>query len=390
MYGGYMEKITPQAVAELLETPNQGLAVTIYVPMHRAASPPHMSEDQLRLKNLVNQALGLLKDLGDTTALTRELQDYLASLLDNQKFWESQTEGLLVCSQAGAIRSFQLPIDTDEYVAVDQAFHLTPVLGLLHDATEFYVLAVAQHQPRLFIGDMYGLRPSTIDLPVSLEASLGLDENPKGEHSQSAGGSSLHTSVYNGRGGTHDLKDADRARFLRAVDAALTKEDTAALPLILAGTDEETSEFRHLSKYPNILANTIKGNAGNTSTEELFEQAHRIALQELIMPKRREAIAAYERLSGTNPARTAQDQPAIEAAAEQGRVDTLLIGMQRQTADTVRDSTQPVAKITFPVGTLKNAIHALAITVRGMSGTVVIVDEADMPNHAPMAALLRY
>jgi hypothetical protein len=385
-----MEKITSQAITELLEIAGQGPAVTIYVPMHRSASPPHLSEDQLRLKNLVNQAVSELGDEGQQSGLSSELTRYLDALAEDHSFREAHAEGLLLCARLGTIRSFQLPIDTEEYVAVDSNFHLTPVLGLLHDAPNFYVLALAQHQPRLFVGDMYGLRPSSIVLPDSLEASLGLDENPKGEHSQSAAGSSLHTAAFNGRGGSHDLKDSDLQRFLRSVDAALTKEDTDSKPLILAGTDAETSEFRHMSKYPHILEGTISGNVGAMPLEALFERAAPIAQREVTAPKHQEAIAAYERLSGTNPARTAEDQPAIEAAAAQGRVDTLLLGMRRHTADTVRDSLAPVARITFPVGALKHAVHRLALTVRGMSGDVVVVDEAEMPHHAPMAAVLRY
>jgi hypothetical protein len=384
----HMEKITPQSISELLGTTSQGSAVTIYVPMHRSASPPHMNEDQIRLKNLIHKAISELE--ANEAKLNSELNAYLTARLDEQKFWESQTEGLLLCARQGMIRTFQLPIDTEEYVAVDTTFHLTPVLGLLHDAPEFYVLALAQHQPRLFEGDMYGLRPSDIQLPGSLKSDLSIDETPRGEHSASATGSSINTAAYNGRGGVHDFKDADRARFFRDVDATIVKADTTGKPLILAGTDEETSEYRHESKYPNILSNTINGNATNTPPETLFGQAYGIAQDELVLPKHHEAIAVYQRLSGTNPARTAEDQPAIEAAAEQGRVDTLILSMQRQTADTVRDSAAHVARITFPAGTLKNAVHHLAVTVRNMSGTVIVVDEADMPNNAAMAAVLRY
>ncbi len=48
-----IEQITQTALTELLEAVPQSPAVTIYAPMHRAATPPNMTEDQIRFKNLV-------------------------------------------------------------------------------------------------------------------------------------------------------------------------------------------------------------------------------------------------------------------------------------------------------------------------------------------------
>lgn len=387
-----MEKITQKAMDELLEMPSQGPVVTIYAPMHKSASPPHMTEDQIRFKNLIHKAMELLPDNDEqATKLSKQLRQHLEKLLEDRRFWEIQNEGLLLCARQGMIRQFQLPLDTEEFVAAADTFYLAPVLGLLTTAPDFYVLAIAQNHPRLYEGDMYNLRPANIELPETLEASLLLDENPKDEHSVAASGPSMHTSAFNSRGGAHEYKhDTEVSRFFRMADRAITRGDKTGKPLIVAGTHPEVCVYKDISKYPRILSRTISGNYTNIPIEQLYQLAYAIAKDELVEPKRQEAIDTYKRLSGANPRRTASKLADIETAAEQGRVDTLILGMLRFTTDTVRDNRQPVMRITFLPDHIQQAIHRLALTVRYASGRILLADEADMPNRSLMVAVLRY
>ncbi|HET9174445.1 MAG TPA: hypothetical protein VFN56_04150 [Candidatus Saccharimonadales bacterium] len=388
-----MEDITREAIASLLaETPPRAPAVTIYVPTHVSASPPHMTEDQIRLKNLIHKAVGIIKNRDDGRAVQRDLCDRLEQLLVDRDFWEMQTKGLLICARPGMLRMFRLPFDTEEYVAVADHFHLAPIFGVLEDLQEYYVLAVAQHKPRLFTGTLYELHDSGIALPETLEQGLHIDElNQKSEQQASAVGSSMNTGGYNGRGGAKNPAEDERLRFWRMLDQVILNKANTTAPLILAGIDSETAEYRSISHHPNVLKTTIEGSYGGAQPHEVFAKAEAILRTELLNREHERIIDEYNRAKGQAPQLAAQDVAAIVDAADQGRIDKLLIAGVRVTTDTVRDNSEPVPVITFPAEPSAQVFHDIAYRVWNTSGTVVDIEADHMPERgALMLATLRY
>lgn len=385
-----MQKISRDTIQALLDidaTPK----VTIYMPLEATASPPHITENQIRMKNLINSAIDALDTLADNSGLHNELRTFLEDHIEDLEFWKAQSRGLLLCAAPGTMELFQLPIDTEEYVVVDETFHLAPVLALLQDAREYYVLSLAQQNPKLFEGDMYGLAPSTITLPETMRVALGIDEpNQQSENQGSATGSSLNTGWFNGRGGARDPQDADRLRYFHIIDKLIAAKADRSKPLILAGIDAETAEFRDISKYPRILAKPVSGNHADTRLNELFAKVQPIVHEELIAPEHAAALEEYERLSGANPDRVAHDTKSITTAADQGRIDKLLAMMARHTTDTVQDKVGSVLRITFPDAEKSKTLNNLATKVWQMSGKVFSLLPHEMPNGAPMVARLRY
>jgi hypothetical protein len=386
-----MNKITKQAIAALTAMRPMGPVVTIYSPTHTAVTSPHMSEDQIHLKNLVCKAIEELQQHADGAPAAKRLRETIDELLADQPFWENLTEGLLLCANRNMVQLFYLPMDTEEYVAVSDCFHLAPVLGILHDDQEFYVLGIAQQDPQLYRGDMYGLHPAGIKLPASLATALNIDENnKKGEQQLAASGSSERTDGFNGRGGVRDPREEDRTQFFRMIDHALLDKADRTLPLVLAGVDAEIAEYRAMSKYPAILHGSIRGNIKNTRPDVLFHDAKAIIRDEIIKPKHDQAMQTYKRLRGTDQGRVAQEDTQILSAADQGRVDTLLMGLSRFTRDTIHDNTNPAERITFPQGTMADAFNAIALAVQNTSGSVMMVNQDTLPEGSGMAAILRY
>jgi hypothetical protein len=395
-----MEKLSKKIVRELLQIETFP-AVTIYIPMHTSASPPHMSANQIRLKNLLQSAADQLRRNDNNSSFAAQLEDKIADVCNDMAFWENQTPGLLLCAVPDDIRLFQLPIDTEEYVAVDQQFHLAPILGLLHDQHDFYVLALAQQNPRLCYGDMYGLHPTDIALPGSIREALNLDEaHRKTENQGTAAGPSTQGKAsapsegrgwFNGRGGAKDPAGADRLRFFRMIDSAINRDADRSLPLVLAGTDTEIAEYRQLSKYPHILSGTIAGNqTGTNHYRQLFEAGNKIVHDELVTPDHYSAVEEYLRIGGAHPERVAQDGHTISKAATEGRIDKLLLGMIQRTADTVRDTTEEVLRITFPDSKESRRLNDIALRVWRTSGTVCSLLPSEMPQGQLIAARLRY
>lgn len=388
-----MEELNRDAITELLNKKPKAPAITVYLPTHRAATPPHMTEDQIRFKNLINKAITILKNRNDGRELEATLSERLDEFLNDRAFWESQTEGLLLCIRPGIFRMFHLPVDTEEYVAVADHFHLAPIFGVLDDMQEYYVLSIAQHNPNLYKGTMYHLQPAGIELPETMEAGLHIDEvNQRSEQQASARGSSMNSSgTFNGRGGAKNPAEEDRQRYWRMIDQIVNSKTNGKLPLILAGIESELVEYRAISKYPKILETAIHGSFGSAQSQDLFQPALDIIRKELLNPTHDDAIEEYERAKGQAPQLAARDMAAIRDAAEQGRIDKLLVADIRYTTDTVRDNSEPVPVITFPPEESAQAVHDIAYQVWNTSGQIVDIEADHMPEPgALMLATLRY
>jgi hypothetical protein len=385
-----MQKLTHEAVNKLIQT-SFSPAVTLYIPLETSLSSPHITENQIRFKNLIHMAVDELKARGDTSKLADELRQKLDDVHDDLGFWKDAGRGILLCASPGMQEMYELPVDTEEYAAVDESFHLAPILALLGDERPFYVLALAQQNPKLYTGNMYGLTAVDIGLPTSLRQGLGIDEpNQKSENQGSANGSSQNTGGYNGRGGSRNPMDNDRMKFFHLVDAQLHAKADRTLPLLLAGIESEIAEFRDISKYPHLMKGSIAGNHTETRPGELFDKAFAVVRSELIQPEHDAVREEYQRLAGASPERVAGDHAGIVAAADQGRVDKLLAGLGRVTTDTVQDRVASVFRISFPEAKLSKKLNNLAMKVWAQSGKIISLLPHEMPNGAPMVARLRY
>lgn len=369
-------------------------AVTIYAPMHVGASPPHISENQIRLKNLLRESADKVRRVDKRAPLVKELEQTAARHHDDLGFWEGQTPGLLICAASGNLQMFHLPVDTEEYVAVDSHFHLAPVIGLLNDEREFYLLALAQHHPKLLKGSLlYGLEaPPDIHLPESVAKALNIDEsNQKNENQGSTVGPSSRPNSFNGRGGSRNPEEEDRLRFFRIIDHIINRSADLKRPLLLAGTEEDVADYRRLSRHPQLLKSVIHGDLSTNNAQSLFQEASAIVRQELVLPAHRAALDDFYMISGARPERIAKDYRHISEAARQGRVDKLLAGLLRRTADTVRDKFEDVPRITFPKDArASKQLNDVALSVWQASGLVYSLLPDEMPDGALMAARLRY
>jgi hypothetical protein len=385
-----MEKISQDAITALLQSEAHP-AVTLYIPMEQGAAPQHISQNQIRFKNMIHRAGTELAEKEADAKLSKELATLLEDNYENMEFWKSQSRGLLIAASPDSVQLFKLPVDTEEYIAIDDTFHLAPILSLLSDNREYYVLALAQQHPILYKGDMYDMERVDIGLPATMRAGLGIDEaNQQSENQGSATGSSLNTGWFNGRGGARDPQDNDRIRLWHLIDKLLYEKADRSIPLVLAGTDSENAEYRGISKYPLILKGALTGNHTEANTEDLHAKAWPIVHHELVAPEHAAALEEYERLAGANPDRVARSTEAITEAADQGRVDKLLTMMSRNTTDTVQDGYAASYRISFPEGDHGKLVNKLASKVWQMSGKIVSLLPNEMPQGAPMVARLRY
>ena len=349
-----MNKVTDGLINQV-QAHASGPAVTIYLPAHRSATPPHMREDEIRFKKLIHRASGILDTINKHDSFNKAFAERCNQLLSDESFWKERAGSVLLCAQDGQFETYDLPMDTDEYVAVDDHYHLAPVYGMLEDSTSFYVLAITQHNAFLFVGDEYG----------------------------------LHLAMQNNKDDVVHTEAGHHPYFRRVAMEFFSKVDNS-LPLILAGVSDDITEYRSLNDYPHILDQTISGSYGPDNGNELFTEGWKIVSQNVVEARHEEQLADYKRLTGERSERASNDIANINDAADYGRIDTLFINMSSNTADTIEDSVEPTKKITFPDEMESQVIDRMTLKVWNRDGHIINITDDQVPSPALLHALYRY
>jgi hypothetical protein len=383
-----MHKVSSDKLSKLINKIAKGPAVTIYLPTHKVSSPPNMSEDQTRFKNLYKKAMNILENRDQHNEFNKHFEHKCEELLDNREFWENSSESKLLCARPGTFVYFHLPIDSDEFVSVSDHFFLAPVLGLLNEFDEYYVLQLSLRKPHLYIGDAYGLYNSGIELPDSLEDALNIDEmHQKSVQHHSV--SSSRGAEYHGHGGGKDPGNPEKQQYFRIIDSIVNKKADKKLPLILSGVNGEISEYKALSKYIYILEQSIDGHFAESEKSKLHELAKKVVSEELIEKSHREVLNQFNELKG-NPGMVSDRAADIKDAAENGRISTLLIAMSKKTRDTVRDNIDQVRKIVFPGEVSSLSLDYLSSQVIGNGGKIINIYSDEMLGGKLVLAINRY
>jgi len=376
-------------IQKLINYSEKSPAVTIYLPTHRSISPDHLNQDEIRLKNLLYRVEELLSGIEDGESFLGEFESQVKKMVGSKLFYEQLTEGLMICASPGFFSSLHLEIDVEEYVAVGERFYLAPILGLLNDYTEYYVLVLATHLPSLFKGDNYGLYSTNVQLPKSLKESLKIDE--LGKDSQQQQSSYGGAKGFNGRGGEKNIEQNDRLRFFRSIDQIMVSRLDKKLPLVLVGTEKEVSEYREISKYPNILKDHIEGSYRDPKPHELFNKSQQVINQDIIKPEHDKIIDEYNAIKGNHPHLVANELKSIYLAAKAGRIDKLILGLIHNTADNVREGTNRLPKISFPPLEVAQLYNEITRVVWNNGGKIININRLEMPTQDTfLLATLRY
>ena len=388
-----MNKVNRESIKQLIESEDNA-TVSLYLPTHRFPTSEHITEDKIRFKNLIRSAKEALSEKGIDDAIVAQIIGELENgIYENDAFWQNTTDGLAVfCSPAG-LRYFHLPMECEEKVSVGDRFDVAPLLALDSYDTYYYLLALAMHRPSLFKGDMYGLELVDIELPKSPEEALGIDEMHSNSKTVRAGGGYGPGNPPSGSHGQGDSRQAgqeERLKYFRIIEDKILSSTVVEphVPLLLAGTEDEVSGYRESSKNKLLLKSHLSGNYTESAPHEIHASSWPLIVDELNNKERAQEVDKVNNLLGTGRASTNLEE--ITSAAEEGRVDTLLIAMFAMTRDTVKDSSELVRKLVFPENYESGRLASCARKVFDQGGKIVALYKDDMPAGAFEAATYRY
>jgi hypothetical protein len=387
-----MNKVTRSSI-EVLARPQSGNVISIYLPTHRHPTPPHIQEDQTRYKNLTRKALEEWRS-GNNDADMSTVFEQIESNLENLDFWQQTTEGMAIFANPDTYEIYHLPIECEERVCIADAYDTTPLLITMAYNQPYYVLALAMHNTKLFKGDIYGLESVAIDFPASPEDALNIDEmfsNSNTIRNQNSPSGANGAVASHGQGDSNRAGREERLQYFRIIDSmiATSKEVDSEMPIIIAGTDSEAGDYRHMSKLPNLVQSYVQGNHTTTTLQDLAVRAWPIVQSEIIAKRAVEAVDQLNEKVGLH--QSSYDYKDMREAADIGRIKTLLVGITRKTTDTVSDAMQTAVPIlTFAKQYEYEHVAELVKKVLAQGGTILGVGNELMPAKVPVAAIYRY
>jgi hypothetical protein len=378
----------------VLATAHPNHCVSIYMPAHRAG--PEVLQNPIRLKNLLGQVEAQLQTRGLQSPAIAGLLAPATNLLEDLLFWQHQRDGLAIFLSTDTLEVFRLPLRFQPLALVAERFHLKPLLPLLSEDGQFYVLTLSQEEMHLYQGTAYTLDEIELqDVPDGLAAFL--QDEDRERHLQ------FHTStrtpggrggdrpaVFHGHGVLESNARTDILQYFRRVDAGLhdvLQGQTA--PLVLAAVDHLLPIYHEANTYPHLLAEGIASHPTALSVEELHAQAWAI-VEPYFLADRQEAEALYKHYAGTGDVRANQDIARIVAAAYYERVATVFVALGVQQWGTFDPQTQAVTRHDERQAGDQDLLDLAAVHTFLNQGAVYVTPLEDMPADEPVAAIFRY
>ncbi|HSM71035.1 MAG TPA: hypothetical protein VK851_05795, partial [Anaerolineales bacterium] len=172
-----MDILKENDLRQLIEISGE-YCVSFYLPTHRTGR--EQQQDPIRLKNLISEAQERLLEYGVRRPDVRELLQPAEDLLDDDEFWQHQSDGLAVFLSAEFTRIYRLPSKFEELVVIAKNFHIKPLLPLLDENGQFYILALSLNKIRLFLCTKYTINEMELpDVPTSMQEALFMDDPEK-------------------------------------------------------------------------------------------------------------------------------------------------------------------------------------------------------------------
>ncbi|MFN8474008.1 MAG: hypothetical protein U0822_17585 [Anaerolineae bacterium] len=365
----------------------EGWHVSLFIPTYSSGAATE--QNPIRYRNLLTQANERLVAAGvrapDAAAFLAPAQ----RLASDSHFWQKQRDGLAVFLSPAVGYIYRVGLTLPERVVVGPRFALRPLLPLLTDDPQFYVLALSLNQTRLYRGDREALAEVELtDTPTSLDDALRYSELGKERLSFSVASPGRSDTVSYGRGIKSDiLKDEVLAFFQQLNKGVVAAIEDSRAPLLLAGVDYLFPIYREANSYANLSDDAIPGNPDRATPADLHARAWPLVAS-LSARGRAADVARFQALAGTG--RTAIAVEEIVPAAENGRVETLFVSRDAMQPGVVDPATGAVTPHATAAEGDEDLMDVAALAAHLNGAAVYVVPAEEMPDKAPLAAILRY
>jgi len=387
-----MAVMTANQIEQLLEHRSPH-SVTIHMPTQRAGRDDR--HDPLHLENQLAAARDMLAELGVAEGHADEQLAEGMALLDDMMFWRHQGDGLALFIAPQQSHIFRLPFPVPNLVQVCDRFQTKPLLQLLRDDRRFYVLALSQHESRLFQATRFGIQPmELIDAPQSIDDLLQFIDEEKSLQFHTGGSGrqreGRRSVMFHGHGVGVDDKAQDKR--LREYCQMISRSIRRTLgergpPLVLAADQRLQPIYRQVNDYKALIETPVLGNPEHVELSDLHEQAWEAVREHIHAPIHH----AEERFGeATGHGQALHDLPDVVIAAHDAQIDTLMVASDQQQWGRYDPEARQIDY--HPEQRLgdDDLLDLAAEQVYRHGGTVFPLAQTAIPDQRPLAAILRF
>jgi hypothetical protein len=392
-----MDIISKDSLLQLIES-REGKTISIYMPAFLAE--PGARQNPIRLKNLLNDAKGLLRGSGMETNAIQHFTKPLADLLDDEGFWRDKDEGLALFLDENKLQVYNLPKQFEEFVDFGDMFYIAPLIPIYEGDGQFFLLSLDKQRPKIYKGSKYRLEQvDEVELPDSLQTLFdefyefhehvqfhSKTRSPSPDVSQATGD---RQGVFFGHGGDDFDENAEIRNYYHQFDGALQNYlgDKDA-PMVLAGVGFLHPIYKEANSYPNLVEDGITKDVGQMPIEELQQESWKI-VQNQYQSNVKQALNVYYTMQDSGE-KTTQNIEMIVSSAYFKRVNTLFI------AENVHvwgkfdpdDNKVNLEKTQSPEN--QELLNLAAVHTLLNGGNVLMLKKEEIPGNADAAAILRY
>jgi hypothetical protein len=366
------------------------VCVSLYIPADPLNANP--KANSIAFKNVVNDTLTELNShkIKDKTAQT--LDALCENILDDKIFWKGNQQSFAFFVSGDMVKYYKLPTSHPDFVMITDHFYITPMIPLIDQQLQFFVLELDKEHTRMWRGNIATLEKVEIpDLPESIAEVTGREMNERQLqfHTGTASpGGGKRPAMFHGSSSWQDDKERYAERFLQAVDKAVSAFfQDKKYPLLLSGVEELTVLFRKISQYSHLFETNLPKVDNPPQREKILHEHALSLLSSLIEEQKATALANFEE----EPQQTKRVTilPEVLRQAAQGKVDTLFIAENKRVWGTFEPETLTAVIENEQQPFSAELINVAARLTLQNSGTVISFPDEQVPG-GTIAALLRY
>jgi hypothetical protein len=363
--------------------------VTIYSPTSLDSTDNYQG-DKIHFKNQLREAVDQLTRQYDMNE--QEAKTYLQpgfDLLENQEFWQHNSDALAFFHSSKGTSIKQLPLDLDEPMTyVGGSFMLRPLIPLINSDGRFYILNLNIENVRL-----YEATPHTIsEVLLSDEVPTTIDDYMKfverEEHLQwRSGQGGKAGAMFHGQGATDTDKEDIKQYFHDLSNKLDDLMQCDPLPAVLAGVEYLIPIYKETSKYNKFVDDWIEGSFNENDVQQLHGTGMEI-MEPHFSGQRSQDMERFGSLHGTDTASSDTDK--VIKAALTGQVEILFVQEDANVWGVFNEQSYEIQRTQNSTPESGDLLTEAALRVIAQGGKVYPCAAEDMPgSQSVVAAIFR-